>query len=332
MARVVVVGAGVGGLAVAARLAARRHQVTLLEAGDRTGGKLHTWRRDGFAFDTGPSLLTLPAVYRDLFLKTGKPLEEEVDLQPVEPGFRYHFADGSRVTLPGAGTGAAAAAFGDAFGADAAEDWRHLMTRAARMWRLTRGPVLTSPIDGWRSLAPLASRPSDVATMSVWRSLHGLGRRTLRDPRMRQVLDRYATYTGGDPRRAPAALATIPYVEQTFGMWHIGGGLGELGRAITRRVERLGVDVRLGQAVAGIDTEGGRVAGVRTAEGQRLDADLVVTDIDAGTVRQLLGATRPRSGRPSLSAFAILLALRGTSPDPVHHQVLFPRDYDSRVR
>ena len=71
--------------------------------------------------------------------------------------------------------------------------------------------------------------PSDIATMSPWRTLHGLGRATLRDPRLRQILDRYATYTGSDPRRAPAALATIPYVEQTFGIWHIGGGLGDAG-------------------------------------------------------------------------------------------------------
>ena len=92
MSRVVVVGGGAGGLAVAARLAVRRHDVTLLEQAPTTGGKLATYRQDGFAFDTGPSLLTLPAVYRDLFLKTGGPLEEAVDLQPVEPVQRYEHA------------------------------------------------------------------------------------------------------------------------------------------------------------------------------------------------------------------------------------------------
>lgn len=331
MARVVVVGAGAGGLAVAARLAARRHDVTLLEAGSRTGGMLHTLRRDGFAFDLGPSLFTLPAVYRDLFLKTGKPLEDELDLRPVEPGFRYTFADGSSVDVPGAGPGPAAAAFGAAFGGQAGQDWRDLMARAATMWRLSRGPILGSPLAGWRSVAPLARRPSDIAAMSVWRTLRGLGRASLDDPRLRLILDRYATYSGSDPRLAPAALATIPYVEQTFGIWHLGGGLGTLADALTRRLERLRVDVRLDTPVARIATDGGRVTGVLTADGQRFDADLVVSDVDADTVHsRLLDEPTPRRRRTrSSSAFVLLLALRGRTPDAVHHQVLFPSDYDA---
>ena len=116
MSRVVVIGAGAAGLATAARLAVKGHQVQILEQSDSIGGKLATYRRDGFAFDTGPSLFTLPAVYRDLFLKTGKAFEEEVDLQPVEPGFGYRFADGSSVTMPGVDPARCARALGDAFG------------------------------------------------------------------------------------------------------------------------------------------------------------------------------------------------------------------------
>lgn len=339
MADIVVVGAGAAGLAVSARLAAKRHHVTLLEAGPRIGGKLHTLRRDGFAFDTGPSLFTLPAVYRDLFLKTGRPLEDEVDLQPVEPGFRYRFADGTSLTLPGVGAGAVANAMGDQLGGSAADDWLRLIARSGEMWRLTRGPILSAPLQGWRSLAELARRPSDVRTIAPWRTLRGLGRSTLRDPRQRQVLDRYATYTGSDPRRAPAVLSTVPYVEQTFGVWHIGGGLGSLADAMGRRVERLGVDVRLLTTVERISSDGTAVTGVTTVDGQQIRADAVVTDIDARTVyTHLLDADRvPRIARaadsldrttPSLSGFVILLALRGRSPEPVHHEVLFPDDYD----
>ena len=339
MARVVVVGAGAAGLAVAARLAARRHEVVLLEAGPRTGGKLATLRRDGFAFDTGPSMFTLPAVYRDLFLKTGRPLEDEVDLQPVEPGFRYRFADGTSATLPGVGVAAVANALGDALGGTAADDWRRLMVRAGAMWRLTRDPVLQSPLEGWRSMARLARRPSDIAAIAPWRTLRGLGRATLRDARLGQLLDRYATYTGSDPRRAPAVLATVPYVEQTFGVWHIGGGLGALAEAMTRRAERLGVQVRLQEPVAEILTDGSRVTAVRTVAGAVIGADVVVTDIDARTVYTGLldphrtpvvaaAAAGLRSVTPSLSGLVLLLALRGRSAAPVHHEVLFPEHYD----
>ncbi|MEY2990009.1 MAG: hypothetical protein RLZZ163_925, partial [Actinomycetota bacterium] len=116
MSSVVVIGAGAAGLATAARLAVKGHNVTVLEQSDRVGGKLATYRRDGFAFDTGPSLFTLPAVYRDLFLKTGKALEDEVDLQPVEPGFGYTFADGARVVMPGVDPARCARALGDGLG------------------------------------------------------------------------------------------------------------------------------------------------------------------------------------------------------------------------
>ena len=340
MAEIVVVGAGAAGLAVAARLAARRHRVTLVEAGERTGGKLHTLRRDGFAFDTGPSMFTLPAVYRDLFLKTGRPLEDEVDLRPVEPGFRYRFADGTAVTVPGVGAAAVAEALGDAFGGSAAADWLALMARAGRMWRLTRGPILQSPLAGWRSLAPLATSPADVRTIAPWRTLRGLGRSTLQDWRLRQILERYATYTGSDPRRAPAVLATVPYVEQTFGVWHIAGGLGALADAMARRVESLGVTIRTGEPVEAITASGSRVSGVQLAGGEHLGADIVVTDVDARTVYSHLldpGAV-PSAGAParaaaattpSLSGFVLLLALRGRTDGAVHHEVLFPGHYDS---
>ena len=123
------VGAGMGGLAVAARLAAKGHRVTVYEQWTGPGGKNAGFERDGFRFDLGPSTLTLPAVYRDLFLKTGRSLEDSVDLREVDPAFGYHFADGSGVTLPGAGVGACATALQDDLGGDASHEWRALLRR-----------------------------------------------------------------------------------------------------------------------------------------------------------------------------------------------------------
>ena len=302
MSRVVVVGGGAGGLAVAARLAVRRHDVTLLEQAPTTGGKLATYRQDGFAFDTGPSLLTLPAVYRDLFLKTGGPLEEAIDLQPVEPGFAYWFADGSTVTVPGVDPARAAAAFGAALGGTAERDWRRVIERGGRMWQLTREPFLQRPLDGWRTLLGLARSTDDVRTIAPWMSLRDLGTDLVADPRLRQVLDRYATYTGSDPRRAPAALATIPYMEQTFGVWHIGGGLGGLADALTARCVERGVRVRTGCEVTRVVMQSGRAAGVQLADGEILPADIVVSDADARELYgRLVDAAPARRARPALA-------------------------------
>ena len=335
MSTVIVIGAGAAGLATAARLAVKGHRVTVLEQADRVGGKLATYRRDGFAFDTGPSLFTLPAVYRDLFLKTGKALEEEVDLQPVEPAFGYHFADGAMVTMPGVDPARCARALGDGLGGRSAQDWRALMDRAARMWRLTRGPFLQAPLQGWKSLMPLA-KPADVRTIAPWSSLRKLGESTLSDPRAVTLLDRYATYTGSDPRRAPAVLATVPYVEQQFGAWHLGGGLGTLADALHRRCLERGVEVRTGVDVTAITTDTAGVTGVM-ADGEHLRADIVVANADAGLVYGEL-LDDPRAKEParhirrteaSLAGFVLLLAVRGRTPGLLHHNVWFPQDYDA---
>lgn len=336
MARIAVIGAGAGGMAAAIRLAAARHDVSVYEQGQRPGGKLATLRHDGFAFDTGPSMFTIPAVYRDLFLNTGAALEDCVDLQAVDPAFGYWFADGSSVTVPGVGVTRIADAFADSFGGTAGTDWSRLMERAARMWQVTREPFLQSPLKGWRTLMSMATSISDVRTVAPNTTLRALGREYLSDPRMRTVLERYATYTGSDPRKAPAVLATVPYVEQAFGAWHIGGGLGTLAEALATRCEQLGVTMHLGCDVRRIRLVDGRVAGLELGDGTSVPADIVVANADASQVYGTL-VDDPRAAKalsdlgkatPSLAGFVVLLALRGRTPGLRHHNVWFPADYD----
>src|SRR5215212_6095064 len=325
-----------GGLAVAARLRAGRHDVTVLEQAEVVGGKLGWFERDGFGFDTGPSLLTLPAVYRDLFLKTGPRLEDVVELVPVDPAFRYRFADGTWLDLPNASRGRTTAALDAALGDGTGQQWADFMDRAGRIWDATRGPFLESPLDGARGLLRESRRVRDLATIAPWRSLRGLGRQYLHDERLRIMLDRYATYTGSDPRRAPAALATVPYVEQTFGAWYVRGGLRRLGDALHQRVLDVGATVRTRADVLEVVLDAGRVSGVRLTDGERLPADVVVANADAAHLYGdlLRGPEAARARRalarttPSLSGFVLLLALRGRTPGLGHHTVLFPRDYD----
>jgi phytoene desaturase len=336
VSRVVVIGAGLGGLATAARLAVKKHDVLILEQSATTGGKLALYERDGYVFDTGPSLFTLPAVYRDLFLKTGGSFEEAVDLQPIDPAFAYHFHDGSHVVVPGVDPARCAKAFGDAFGGTAESDWRALIDRAGRMWRITREPFLQSPLDGWRTLLGLAKDPQDVRTVAPRTTLRDLGREYLSDWRLRQVLDRYATYSGSDPRKAPAVLATIPYIEQTFGAWHIGGGVGTIGQALTQRCVERGVEIRLETDVERIALTDGSICGVLLTTGERIPADVVVCNADARNLyNDLVDDRRAQKAArelakvpPSLSGFVMLLAVRGRTPGLAHHNVWFPAEYD----
>ncbi|MEO3775653.1 phytoene desaturase family protein [Micromonospora sp. B11E3] len=336
MARIVVVGAGVGGLAAAARLAATGHEVTVFERADTVGGKLGRYERDTpagtFRFDTGPSLLTLPEVFHELFEATGAKLDEYLDLAPLDPIVRHVFPGGGPALDSCADPAEFAARIGAAFGDRAAADWQRLWRRAARVWDASHSDVLRRPVGSPLDLATLAWRLGDLAAIAPGRTLRGLGRRHLSDPRLRMLLDRYATYTGADPRRAPAALVAVPYAELTFGGWYLRGGLGTLADALLTRCLDLGVVVRTGAEVTRIDAAGGRVHGVRLASAAApVPADVVVANADALTVyRDLLPSPRRLAALTdrSLAGFVLLLGVSGDS-GLAHHNVFFPRGTDA---
>ncbi|GAB2590535.1 phytoene desaturase [Paractinoplanes abujensis] len=320
MSRVVVIGAGVGGLTAAVRLARAGHAVTVFERSGRLGGKLGVYERDGFRFDTGPSLLTLPQVFT----------EAALDLVPLDPVVRHVFPDGTVLD-----SSPVHAEFldriGDALGAEAAYDWDRFWRRARRIWDASWRSVLRKPVTP-ASLAALSWRVGDLAAIAPGRSLRSLGRHYLRDPRLRMMLDRYATYTGADPRRAPAALAAVPYAELAFGGWYVPGGLGTLGSALASGCAAAGVRIVFDQAVERIETADGRVIGVRLAGGAHVPADQVVSNVDALTVyRDLLPEPRRLSGLTdrSLAGFVLLLGVRGETPALAHHTVFFPHYYDA---
>jgi len=330
---VVVIGAGVGGLAAAARLAAQGHAVALHERAATHGGKLGEYRRDGFAFDTGPSLLTLPQVFDDLFAATGGP--SGLDVVPVDPACSYRFADGTALDLPH-DPAAVPAALDAALGPGRGAAWSALHARSARLWELVGDAVLRRPLDGPADLLRFSRRLGDLRTVAPWRTLRGLGEAMLPDPRLRAWLDRYASYSGSDPRRTPSVLSVTAYVEQHFGAWYVRGGLRRLADALLDRCRELGVAVHLGSEVVRVRTRDGRVSGVRLAGGATVPADLVVCDADATVLYedllpagQAVRARRSLRRAPrSLAGFVLLLALDGREPGPAH-RIWFPPDYDA---
>ena len=338
MSRVVVIGAGVGGLAAAARLAALGHDVTVCEAAEEIGGKLGVIEHDvpghgRFRFDTGPSLVTMPYVFRDLFDETGG-WPDDLRFTVLDPTARYRFPDGTTFDAV-ADLDDFCIRLDEALGPGNGDDWRSFSSRAQRMWDASRVPFLETALDGPADIARLAfRRPRDIATIAPHRSLRSLGRRHLRDPRLRTFLDRYATYTGSDPRRAPGALAAIPYVEQAFGGWYVPGGLHRLGLAIRDRAVERGARICLGTRVTRIETAGGRASGVQLADGSSLPADVVVANTDAAHVYGSLvhspaAERRLAKATQSLSGFVLLLAVKGRTAGLAHHNVLFPFDYDA---
>ena len=237
--KIVVIGAGMGGMMSAARLAKAGHEVILYEASDRVGGKLHTEWIGKVAFDTGPSLLTLPAVYKDFFQRTGKHLGLMCEIKAVDPSFDYRFADGTSVNFANLSRYHTLNNLRAVYGEDVARQWDQMMRRAEKMWDVSREPFIENELRSPFSLIKRFSLIRDLKIIAPRKSLRDFATQELPDQHLRYILDRYATYSGSDPRKAPAVLASIAFVEEAFGAWHIKGGLGTLATLVHERAEKL---------------------------------------------------------------------------------------------
>lgn len=344
MARIAVIGAGMGAMAAAARLAVAGHRVVVHERTETYGGALRRVEWDGFSFDTGPGLLPLPAVYRDLFLKTGKePLEACVELVQVDPSSHHVFADGTRVSLPNASRAGVVSALEGALGPAAARRWGDFLVRAREAWDRSRRPLLEEPLwPNWQVLAEREPYPAvphkrllrtrtagTLAEVAAWE---------LRDPRLAALLEGYALGYGLDPRDTPASAAVLPYMEHAFGTWYVRGGMRELARAVYERCLARRVEFRFGAEVTGVLEKDGRAAGLELADGTVAAADLVVAGVAPEVLDRLGRGTRVRGDgevpgrRGPASRVTVLLALRGARPEGTPHRtVVHTEDRESEL-
>ena len=272
MARVVVVGGGFGGMACAARLAKLGHTVTLVERSADLGGALGTVESGGFSWDAGPGWTTLPAVVRDLFRKSGRPLEREVDLVPLDLLREHRFEDDSRVQLPWGSRAAQVAAF-DELGPGLGARWVDHVASYAEDWEVLRRSYLEVPWEPGRLPREVAARLDSRETLA--KRL----RRTFRDERLREVAGHPFAADGHDLRNVPSWAGLQAYLEQRFGAWTVPGGLAGLGRALGDRLATRKVEVLTATTVADVVVRGGRAVAVSTSAGE-VDADVVVCAVD----------------------------------------------------
>ena len=324
--RVVVIGAGVGGLCAALRLATAGHDVTMFERNPVTGGKLATLTEAGYTFDLGPTLLTLPQHLDDVLRLAGTTLADEVELSRLDPQHRYRWPNGSILDIPDDRTSTPRAV--DAFSPGAGRAWEEFERRAARIWEVSERTFLAGPMSSPFSLLGRMRSPLDVARIDGTRTLAKLASATFDDPRLQQLVGRYATYSGSSPHLAPATLSCIAHVEQEHGCWHVTGGLGRIRDALERVARDVGVDIRLGVDVGRVVVEGTRVTGVALADGGTQPADVVVSNVDAAHLYTDL-LPDPKRARKldkvdrSMSAFVVCAAVRGRTDGIAHHNVFF---------
>jgi phytoene desaturase len=325
--KAIVIGAGLGGLAVALRLAARDWDVTVYEQGATVGGKMNHWACDGFKFDTGPSLLTMPWVFTELFASTGADINDYIQLQAVDPLASYVFDDGVRFRLS-----AALPEWLKTIRKLEARDeqgFLNFMRLGARIYTLSAHTFFRRAL----------SEPPDRLAISALRHMplrHAWGRydRTIRhffkSPQLRRIYARFPTYIGSSPYRVPATLTVIPYIEHAFGGWYVKGGMYRLVESLTHLTKKKGVNLNTGQGVRRIISQNRKVKGVELTEGSFHSCDVVIMNGDASMTGVMLGETGatplPESQR-SLSGFVMLLGIKRRLTDLAHHTVYFSSDY-----
>ncbi|HEY0890128.1 MAG TPA: NAD(P)/FAD-dependent oxidoreductase [Nocardioides sp.] len=314
MARVVVVGGGFGGLASAARLAKLGHAVTLVESEPALGGALRPVEQDGFAWDGAATATILPAVVRDLFRKSGRPLERELTEVELDVVREHRFADGSSVRLPGGSRAAQLAAFdqlSDRRGRPLGQAWVDHVAAYRPAWEALRLHVFE---------ASTAEPPKPVRALLTSReTLQRRLRAALPDERLRLVAAHPFRAAGHDPRDVPAWAGLTAYLEQRFGCWTYQGGMAALGDALARRLVTRKVTALTGTTATDLVVRNGRVAAVATSAGE-IDADAVVCAVDP---RRLPALSRhAAASMPAIPPSVVHLGLTGDLPDLPHETVL----------
>lgn len=313
--RAVVIGAGVGGLSAAALLAAHGFAVTLVEKEAAPGGKMRLIEAGGAQIDAGPTVFTMKPVFEALFEACGAQLSDYVTLQPCSVLARHAWADGARLDLF-ADASASEAAIEAFAGGEEAQGFKAFAAEAAALYAVLKDTMLEAQRPSLASLPArigwdrpdrlLALRPFDT----LWQALG----RHFRDPRLRQLFGRYATYCGCSPFQAPATLMLIAHVELD-GVWLVEGGMHALAQGLARLAEAQGARLRYGAAAGEILVRGGRAAGVRLADGEEMEADLVIANTDAHALASgLLGAGARAAADPTPQAARSLSAVTWAGP------------------
>ncbi len=306
-------GGGLGGSASAARLAKLGHSVTLLERLDQVGGALSHVEQDGYRWDAGPVSTPLPAVLRDLFRKSGRPLDRELELVPLDPVREHRFEDGTVLPLPAGSRSVQHTAIAATLGARSAQQWLDYTHAHATTWDLLRRHYLERP---W---SPEHAGRAARDLVGSRTTLHKATGKALKDPRLQAVARHGAVLEGHDPRNVPAWTGMISYVEQNFGVWTSPAGMGAFGDALAKRLRERRVDVRLGATVRDVVLTDGRAVGVETDTGT-VEADVVVCAVDPRRLPSL--EPMVRRTMPAIPPVVVHLGLRGDVPDLAHEVVL----------
>jgi phytoene desaturase len=327
----VVVGSGFGGLAAAVRLGARGYRVTVLEKLEAPGGRAGVHRQDGFTFDAGPTVITAPFLFEELWALAGRRFADDVDLRPVSPFYRVVFDDGGRFDY--CGDAATMRAEVGRFAPGDVAGYERFLAASEAIFKVGFEQLGDRPFDSWTDMVRVAP---DLIRLEGYRTVWSLACKHVRDPRLRVILTFQSLLVGGNPFATTSVYCLIAFLERRWGVHFPMGGTGRLVSGLVGLIEGQGGAVRCGAGVAQITVEAGRATGVRLESGEVLRADVVVSNADsAWTYRHLVAPEHRRrwtnrrieKARYSMSLFVWYFGTRRRYDDVAHHTILLGPRY-----
>ncbi|MBN8215683.1 MAG: phytoene desaturase [Spirochaetes bacterium] len=328
--RVAVIGAGLGGLSAAISLAAKGFQVEIFEKNDRIGGKLNLLEKDGFRFDLGPSIFTLPQYFESLFARAGKRLGDYVPLVAVRPHWRNFFEDGTRFDLDP--DDAVQAREFSKLAPGTWDDFRRFRAYSKAQYDLVAEGYFDRGIDGLRGLLSHYGPRRLFLGMDSLRSMDRSVRRFFRDPKAVDAFNYFIKYIGSSANQAPGFMNLMPWIQYGYDLWYIPGGLYGLARGLGKLAGELGIPLHLNAPVKRLDREGRRISGLVLEDGREIKADLFVSNMEILPARRdLLGEDGAKLGKvgwmkPACSGLVIHLGTDRIYPQLAHHNFFYSKD------
>ena len=329
MKKIIIIGAGLGGLAAAIRLAKSGFDVTVLEKNETVGGKVNFVEAGGYKFDTGASLLTMRHVFEDLFTFAEKRLEDYLDLTSLDPICRYFWTDG--ITLDASPDLQKTENEIEKFAPQDVENFHKYLSDSKQKYQIAEKTFLARSLND----LPKLLRPKylkDLLAISSLKTLDAHNKNYFRSPKLQQLFNRFATYNGSSPYRTPATFALVPFVEFGLGAWYVRGGIYEIPKALAKLAREFNVKIRTNCAVEKIVIENRKAVGVRLENGEIQHADFVIANSDAiKTYRNLIDKSffnkKLDAREPSCSGFVLLLGTNKKFPSLAHHNIFFSDNY-----
>ncbi|MFS0840147.1 phytoene desaturase family protein [Paenibacillus sp. 1P03SA] len=331
--KVAVIGGGLGGLSAAIRLASDGHKVTVLEKSARVGGKLNQRSGQGYTFDTGPSILTMPWVLEQLFASAGRKVEDYMTFVRIEPQWRTFFEDGVQIDVT-SDLPALLEEIRKVSPADASSFLSYVQY-CQDMYELTQKSFYKRSLAGLGDMRSLHTL-KDLIAMNPLKSMDQTTGKFLKDKHLQQLFNFFIMYIGSSPYQAPAILHQLIYVQLGLGIYYVEGGMYNIARGMQKLCGELGVEIRTDAPVAQILTEGSLAAGVRLSDGEVVEADLVVSNLEAVPAHRYLlnehtGAKQTETKLkekyvPTVSGLVLLLGVDKISESLAHHNFFFSED------